>query len=116
MSRRARRCIALLLATVAASGVAKRTLACEPRGRAPGGAARTRTQQKLVAQVAAAYLVVLGQRGVLDAHDRRIRALEEERERVRRMREVGRAARVELALATGTLDRGWIERNVEAVR
>lgn len=80
------------------------------RSTAAARAARAGTEQELVARVAATYLDLLGQRGVLDAHDRRIRALEEERERVRRMREVGRAARVELlrveaALASARSDR-----------
>ena len=73
-------------------------------------AERAGTEQELVARVAATYLDVLGRRGVLDAHERRIRALAEERARVRKMREVGRAARVELlrveaALASARSDR-----------
>lgn len=58
-------------------------------------AERRGTRQELVARVAGTYLEALGLRGVLDAHDRRIAALAAERERVARMEEVGRAARVE---------------------
>lgn len=80
--------------------------------------ARVGTEQEIVAEVAATYLDALGLRGVVDAHDRRVAALEAERARVVRMREVGRAARVELlrveaALASARSDREEVSAELE---
>ena len=52
-------------------------------------------EQALLARTASVYLEVLGLAGTLRAHDRRIRALEAELDRVEELREVGRAARVD---------------------
>lgn len=73
-------------------------------------AGRSAAEQALLADVAGTYLEVLGLRRVLEAHDRRIASLEAERSRVRQLRSVGRAARVELlrveaALAGARSDR-----------
>jgi len=56
----------------------------------------TGAEQEIVARTASAYLSVLGERDVLDAHDRRLSALEAEHDRVRRLLGVGRAARLDL--------------------
>lgn len=53
-------------------------------------------QQSLVTGTVAAYLAVAGQREILDAHDRRLEALRGERDRVQRLLDTGKAARVEL--------------------
>lgn len=67
------------------------------RAEAAGAASFSRTvEQALIARVARAYLEVLAARGVLDAQDRRIAALEAERGRVQQLFDEGRAARVEL--------------------
>ncbi len=52
-------------------------------------------RQNLTAEVVRAYAEVLSGRRVLDAHDRRLQALESERARVLLLRGTGRAARVE---------------------
>lgn len=74
-------------------------------------------EQTIVASTLSAYLSVLGERGVLDAHDRRLTALEAERDRVRQLLDVGRAARLELlrieaAIAAARAER---ERSVQAL-
>lgn len=84
------------------------------------GAARTAAAQGVVADVADAYLAALGLRRVVAAHDRRIDALRSERERVRQLREVGRAARVELlrveaALAGARSDREGVRAELRVV-
>lgn len=53
-------------------------------------------QQALVGQTVAAFLAVTGDRDLLGAHDRRIEALRGERDRVQRLLDTGKAARVEL--------------------
>lgn len=63
---------------------------------AGAGYARGAVEQALIARVARVYLDVLASRGVLDAEDRRIGALEAERGRVQQLFDEGRAARVEL--------------------
>lgn len=67
------------------------------RADAAGAAfARASAEQALLSRVATVYLEVLAASGVLDAQDRRIAALEAERDRVQQFFEEGRAARVEL--------------------
>lgn len=68
------------------------------------------SEQVLARRVAAAYLTVLGQRQVLDAHDSRMEALEAELSRVRQRFEVGRAARVEILRAEAALASSEAER------
>jgi outer membrane protein len=74
------------------------------------GAALGSSEQVLARRVAAAYLTVLGQRQVLDAHDLRMRALEAELSRVQQRFEVGRAARVEILRAEAALASSEAER------
>lgn len=74
------------------------------------GAALGGSEQVLARRVAAAYLTVLGQRQVLDAHDLRRKALEAELSRVRQRFEVGRAARVEILRAEAALANAEAER------
>ena len=64
----------------------------------------------VIARVASSYMRILSHRQVLDAHDRRLAALESERRRVEQLLAVGRAAqldvlRVSAALAGATADR-----------
>lgn len=54
------------------------------------------TGQSVTERVVATYLDVLGRKEILDAHDRRLEALQSERMRVRQLRDVGRAAPVEI--------------------
>lgn len=74
------------------------------------GAALGSSEQVLARRVAAAYLTVLGQRQVLDAHDLRMDALEAELSRVQQRFEVGRAARVEILRAEAALANAEAER------
>ena len=74
------------------------------------GAALGSSEQVLARRVAAAYLTVLGQRQVLDAHDSRMAALEAELSRVQQRFEVGRAARVEILRAEAALASSEAER------
>ena len=74
------------------------------------GAALGSSEQILARRVAAAYLTVLGQQQVLDAHDSRRTALEAELSRVRQRFEVGRAARVEILRAEAALANAEAER------
>ncbi|HEX7078873.1 MAG TPA: TolC family protein, partial [Candidatus Eisenbacteria bacterium] len=53
-------------------------------------------RQSLLTQTVAAYLTVLGDRELLEAHDHRLAALRGERDRVQRLLDTGKAARVEL--------------------
>lgn len=81
------------------------------RSELDASAAASRSAEDLViAQVVASYSRVLGRSRTLDAHDRRIVALEAERGRVEQLRNVGRAAdlevlRVAAALETARADR-----------
>lgn len=64
----------------------------------------------VTARVVTSYARILSQREILEAHDRRIEALEAQRTRVEQLLEVGRAARLELlrvsaALADAAADR-----------
>jgi outer membrane protein len=82
------------------------------------GAALAEAEQALVAGVVAAYLGVLSNRAVLEAHDRRRAALGAELERVRQRRAVGRAAdvevlRVEAALAAADAERVRLVANLD---
>ena len=74
------------------------------------GAALGSSEQILARRVAAAYLTVLGQQQVLDAHDSRRTALEAELSRVQQRFEVGRAARVEILRAEAALANAEAER------
>jgi outer membrane protein len=74
------------------------------------GAAVGSSEQVLARRVAAAYLTVLGQCQVLDAHDLRSTALESELSRVQQRFEVGRAARVEILRAEAALAGSEAER------
>jgi len=74
------------------------------------GAAVGSSEQVLARRVAAAYLTVLGQRQVLDAHDLRMQALTAELSRVQQRFEVGRAARVEILRAEAALASSEAER------
>jgi outer membrane protein len=67
----------------------------------------------IVAQVVSSYSRVLGRSSTLEAHERRLAALEAELDRVEQIRAVGRAAdlevfRVSAALATATAERASI--------
>ncbi|MFO7586936.1 MAG: TolC family protein [Gemmatimonadota bacterium] len=77
--------------------------------------------QALIADVSASYLETLSRAAVLAAHDRRIAALETERDRVERLREVGRAAeieilRVEAVMASATADRIGVAADLDVAR
>lgn len=73
-------------------------------------AGRGSTEQALVADVAGTYLRLLGLREVLEAHHRRIAALEAELRRVQQLRSVGRAARVEVLRVESALARARSDR------
>jgi outer membrane protein len=60
-------------------------------------------EQALARRVAAAYLRALGRSRVLAAHDRRLRALDSELDRVRQRFDVGKAAQVEVLRAEAAL-------------
>lgn len=84
-------------------------------------ASRAGTEQALLARVVATYLGVLGDRQVLDAHDRRLAALREELGAVRRRFDAGRAARVEIlrveaAIATAEAERVRLAYSLEIVQ
>ncbi len=88
---------------------------------AAADAALTGAQQTTAAQVAAAYLQVLTGEETLDAHRRRIAALEAERDRVKLRFEAGRAAevevrRIEASLAAAEADRVAIESGLDTSR
>lgn len=74
------------------------------------GAAVGAAEQGLARRVAGAYLTILGQRQVLQAHDTRLQALEAELSRVEQRFEVGRAARVEILRAEAALANAEAER------
>lgn len=65
-------------------------------GNLGAGATRQAVEMALIARTARVYLEVLAARGVLDAQDRRIAALEAEGARVQQFLDQGRAAEVEL--------------------
>ena len=67
------------------------------------GAAVGSAEQLLARRVAAAYLMVLGQSRVLEAHDHRLDALRAELSRVQQRFDVGRAAKVEILRAEAAL-------------
>ncbi len=73
-------------------------------------AATLETEQALVHGVAGAYLDALGERVILEAHDRRIAALEAEHERAERFLDAGRAARVDVLRVEATLASARAER------
>jgi outer membrane protein len=66
--------------------------------------------QTAIARTVRAYLAVLGDRGVLDAHDRRLAALDSELDRVRLRRDAGKAADVEVLRVEATLAAARAER------
>lgn len=78
--------------------------------RAAAEAALTAVQQATAARTAATYLEVLTQEKILDAHRRRIGALEAERDRVARRLAAGRAAEVDLRRVEASLAAARAER------
>lgn len=75
-----------------------------------GRAANRSTRGEIASAVADAYLAVLTRRRALEAHDRRVAALEAELDRARRQHEVGRAARVQVVRAEAELSSARAER------
>jgi outer membrane protein TolC len=73
-------------------------------------AASRSTRDVVIAQVVATYSRVLGRSRTLDAHDRRIAALEAERDRVEQLRSVGRAADLEVLRVAAALETARAER------
>ncbi|MEW5702340.1 MAG: TolC family protein [Candidatus Zixiibacteriota bacterium] len=76
------------------------------------------TQQALIARTVGAYLNVLGMREVLAAHDRRIAAFQSQKDRIRQLHDVGRAAdvdilRIEAALTQAEADRVEVATNLD---
>lgn len=79
-------------------------------GQSAAAAALDAARKAVAAKTAALYLTVLSHAATLEAHDRRTAALEAELDRVKKLREVGRAAnvevlRVEAALASAASER-----------
>lgn len=68
------------------------------------------TAAELASEVSTAYLAVLTRRQVLDAHDRRVAALEAELDRAREQHEVGKAPRVEVIRAEAELSSARADR------
>jgi outer membrane protein TolC len=79
-------------------------------GEAGAAAARSATEQALTARVAIAYLAALTARGVLEAEESAIEALQAERHRVELLLGEGRAARVELLRVDAALAAAEAER------
>lgn len=92
------------------------------RATAAASRAGTRsTSADVASEVAAAYLAALTRRRVLDAHDRRVAALEAELERARDQHEVGKAPRVQVIRAEAELsgaraDRVQVASDLEVAR
>lgn len=85
---------------------------------AAAGAARMAAEDRLVVAVASTYVDVLGRGELLRAHDRRLRALRSERDRVRRLLEVGRIApvdslRIEASLASARAEKVAVASSLE---
>jgi outer membrane protein TolC len=77
----------------------------QSRAQVDASAAASRsTQDVVIAQVVASYSRILGRSRTLDGHDRRIAALEAERHRVEQLRDVGRAADLEVLRVTAALE------------
>ncbi len=68
------------------------------------------TQQVVTARAVAAYLDVLNKGKILEAHERRMEALRSERTRVQQLREVGKAAEVEILRVDAALAAAEAER------
>jgi outer membrane protein len=75
-----------------------------------GDALRVQAEQALISRVLGLYLQVLGGADVLAAHDRRLQALQAERERARLRVETGRAPNVELLRADAAVAQAEAER------
>jgi outer membrane protein TolC len=87
------------------------------RAEAAGTASfRRAVEQTLISRVAGVYLEVLAARGVRDAQERRIAALESERGRVQQLFDEGRAARVELLRVDAALANARAEHVATAAR
>ena len=67
------------------------------------GTAIEGVRDRVTARVVTSYARILSQRQILDAHDRRIAALQAEQERVGQLLEVGRAARLEALRVSASL-------------
>ncbi|UCC71453.1 MAG: TolC family protein [Gemmatimonadota bacterium] len=85
-------------------------------GAAGAAAARAMTEMALTARVTLAYLEVLTARGVLDAQQRRLDALQAERQRVDQLLAEGQAARVELLRVDAALAEAEAQRVATATR
>ena len=77
---------------------------------AAAAAAVDGSEQSLMARTATSYVQVLARQQVVDAHDRRIAALEAELSRARQRFEVGRAPQVEVLRAEASLASAHAER------
>lgn len=73
-------------------------------------AASRSIEDVVIAQVVASYSRVLGRSRTLDAHDRRIAALDAERNRLEQMRAAGRAADLEVLRVAAVLETARAER------
>jgi outer membrane protein TolC len=107
----------LLLSQVLVDGGARRSrvrVAEAATGEAE--AALASSEMTLLARVAEAFLQTRTLREVLDAHGSRIRALTEERDRVSRFLDQGRAARVELLRAEAALSQARADEHSSAAR
>jgi outer membrane protein, multidrug efflux system len=92
-------------------GGARRAQIGQARSQVDAAAAASRSARDVViAQVVASYSRVLGRSRALDAHDRRIAALDGERSRVEQMRAVGRAADLEVLRVSATVETARAER------
>lgn len=92
-------------------GGARRAQIDQARSQVEVSAAASRSVEDVViAQVVASYSRVLGRHRTLDAHDRRIAALDAERTRVEQMRAVGRAADLEVLRVTAVIETARAER------
>lgn len=86
-------------------GGARRARIDQARSQLDAAGATSRGVEDLViAQVVVGYSRVLGRSRTLDAHNRRIAALEAEKNRVEQMREVGRAADLEVLRVAAALE------------
>lgn len=92
-------------------GGARRARIDQARSQVAASAAASRgIEDLIIAQVVSSYSRVLGRSRTLDAHDRRIAALDAERDRVEQVREVGRAADLEVLRVAAALETARAER------
>jgi outer membrane protein TolC len=92
-------------------GGARRAQIDQARSQVEASAAASRSiEDVVIAQVVANYSRVLGRSRTLDAHDRRIAALDRERNRVEQMRAAGRAADLEQLRVAAALETARAER------